>query len=172
MTKKFIFAADSHLKKNIWASRPDILYDTFYSFEQLVTYAILHKIPAIVLGGDTLDNTTPSSEVITFLAKEVQRAKLHNIKILGIDGNHDGSKTSNTSWLDICGIERLDLSPAWNFLDSGYNLLGVPYRPIGTLRAAIDSSVETAQVKNNNNNIMVMHQLWDIPCPLECRSNS
>lgn len=162
MNNKFLFTADNHLKRKIWASRPDIEYDTFHSFSQVVDYAIANNIGAIVLGGDNCDNTYPSPEVIQFLIDEVTRGKKNGVSFFGIDGNHDGHKFA--SWLNVCGIVYLPDHPQEKFLGSKFNLIGIPHSSQDEIEETIDEYNVTIP---GTRNILVMHQLLDLTCPLE-----
>jgi DNA repair exonuclease SbcCD nuclease subunit len=65
--------------------------------------AIINKCDVIIIPGDMFDvGTQRSARDVLHLQKEVDEAKRYGIRVIGIDGNHDGT---DVSWLAVCGVE-------------------------------------------------------------------
>jgi len=101
-TPQFVFAADCHLRLNIWNSLPDLLYDSLFSFRQIIKYCFDTQ-QVLVLGGDIFDNPRPNTKLIQFLIEQTRFLK--GLQRYWIDGNHD---FANPSWSEICGYTNLN----------------------------------------------------------------
>jgi exonuclease SbcD len=60
--------------------------------DELVDYAIEHKVDVMVAAGDMYKNSMPSATLQDEFNKRIKRAADNNITVLILDGNHDVSK--------------------------------------------------------------------------------
>jgi len=88
--------SDWHFMHNAWRHRPEICGDAAASLEQVLDYVRYYKLP-IIAAGDLLDNTRPTSSVISSLWDTLGN---RGISGFHINGNHDKVKPSWLTALD------------------------------------------------------------------------
>ncbi len=126
---------DTHLHPNAWASMPQVKYDTYSSFEQIVTYAMNNKADAVVLPGDVFD-THPPSETVAHFLMQVWRLKTAKIPLYTIQGQH-GRTRSGTPWPQIdTYVVNLEEASA-DTVVNGCGIYGLDNRPPEDLREAL-----------------------------------
>jgi hypothetical protein len=90
MSSGFAFAADLHIKRQNWATRPDIRGDAYYAFEQIVGWCVANN-SSLVLGGDIFDTAKPASVDIEAFRAGVKRLTAAGCTVFVVQGQHDKS---------------------------------------------------------------------------------
>lgn len=95
-----VFTADCHLSPTIWAGKPGLKFDSYFSFEQIVAYCVGHanEINCLILGGDIFDRPQPYSQSVVFFISMMNKLREHGIPVYAIQGQHDRSAPS---WTDV-----------------------------------------------------------------------
>jgi len=160
MNNKLFFVADGHLNKFMYANNPLIKEDAYRAFNSVVDEIIKdtaeHK--AAIFCGDMLDTKKPTSQDIQVLQKGVLKLNNSNIKVYGIDGNHD---LCNPSWSTACGIHMFDS----NILDIlGYKIGGFSYVAGFKIEAKMLSWVD------RECDFLIMHQPFYNLSPFEANT--
>lgn len=89
MTKLLaVLYADSHLADRAWAGR-DIEGDAYYSFKQIIDYAIEHNSLAVIGAGDLIDRSINRSRPIAEANWQMERLKKAEIRALYLQGQHE-----------------------------------------------------------------------------------
>lgn len=155
----FIFTADVHIKDALWQSKPDLLYDTYHSFAQIVNSAILHKVP-LIIGGDLFDNMKPTPLQLGFVTKLFQLYKdVTGLTPYCIDGNHD--RVAKNSWLNYLESQKVCLAVDDKLFDIGdVTFYGLSYTPRTQLIEKLNQIPKRAKV-------LVCHQMLDLAMSIE-----
>lgn len=99
-----IFAADLHLRPQIWARRPDIAGDHALAWASLVRATLARPGASLVLGGDVFHNTAPSGAVEYLFKKGMDALLGKGRRVFFIKGNHDDEEVHRAS---LFGAEQL-----------------------------------------------------------------
>lgn len=83
-----VVSGDIHLDEYIWRRLKFITGDAGLGFASTVDHALERRCP-LVLNGDVFDNTTPSSEMISFFRVQMDRCAAAGIAVYALQGNHD-----------------------------------------------------------------------------------
>ena len=70
--------------------------DIYQSFEQVIDYAIEHKVDLVLHAGDLFDTVRPTNRAITLALRQLLRISEHNIPTVIISGNHEQPKLRET----------------------------------------------------------------------------
>lgn len=87
----FIVAADTHMQRLAWMSRPRLYGDAFYSFQQILHYMEDLQRP-LILAGDVADASAIDGDTITAFMRASRLDLPDDIRIWHIDGQHDRQK--------------------------------------------------------------------------------
>ena len=89
---QFIFLADWHLARAAWKGLRGAAGDSYAALEELVGYAIAHRLP-IVAGGDLLDqtiqDTMPEGRERSLALTKLEECRMWAVKGI-VFANHDG----------------------------------------------------------------------------------
>ena len=144
---------DTHLHPNAWASMPQVKWDTYNSFEQIVDYAIEHKAEMIVLPGDVFD-THPPADTVAFFLRQVDKLKAVGIGLCTIQGQH-GRTRSGTPWPQISPyVTNLEGERTYCTRLTKVGFAGLDNRPPEELREELHSMVDEPDIK-----ILFLHQM-------------
>ena len=132
-------AADLHLARRIWKSRPDLEKDSFLALAAL-SGALLHqgnpKPTALLLAGDIFDASKLDGSTLnafTMFADELYEA---DVPVYFVQGNHDYDKMPHAQVQgNTCINEQL-------VEIDGQKVYGLDWRPRQQLRAALESVPE------------------------------
>ncbi len=94
---KYAHLADLHLGS--WRN-PKLRQLSSQTFTKAINSCIENKVDFIIFAGDIFNNALPSIDIVNFLAKTLQKLKIHNIPLYVIPGSHDFSPT-NRSMIDV-----------------------------------------------------------------------
>ena len=94
---QILHISDTHLGKRQYGQefREQDVYDVF---NQLIDIAIKEHVNAIIHTGDLFDISEPGTRAEIEAIKALKRLKEHGIPFIGIAGDHDTPKRSNTSY--------------------------------------------------------------------------
>lgn len=106
---KIAFAADLHLRENIWVKHPSIRYDTFMAFRTLCLRLrdLTRKGERVILilGGDIFDSPFPSGQCEKAFVDALSLCPL--VDVFFISGNHDLEKTARPSLWNCRQLTRV-----------------------------------------------------------------
>ena len=140
-----VLAADTHLAPRSWSNRT-IDGDAYYSFTQIIDFAVKHLVP-VVLAGDVLDRQLNRAGPIVFLEQQLDRLAEVNLPCYFISGQHEAD---DVPWLSSHRTARqlhrqeITLGPM--------RIYGLDYCPAGVLQAELKLVPATC-------NMVVMHQV-------------
>jgi len=86
----FVYAADLHLKRQNWATRPDIVDDAYYTYQQLIRHCVARHCN-LVLGGDIFDSPRPASQDIQIFREGLDTLIAAGLQVFVTQGQHDRS---------------------------------------------------------------------------------
>lgn len=169
LTPLAVFSADNHLRPVTWAKHPDLRFDAYHSFQQVIDFCVAKRLP-LLLAGDTFDEEHPPAGAVVFFARQADRMKEAGQSIFYVRGDHDRSQTPWPSVHSAC--VHLDKKQA---TFGPWTIYGLDYRPSLPLKEAL------AEVPIDKINTLLMHQGWreiqpighvdaaftDLPCPRE-----
>jgi len=98
---KILHLADTHLgysayRKTTTEGINQREADIYQSFEQVIDYAIKHKVDLILHAGDLFDTVRPTNRAITIAIHQMLKLSEHNIPMILISGNHEQPKLRET----------------------------------------------------------------------------
>jgi hypothetical protein len=112
----FIASADIHLGKKLY-NFPELEEDLRDNFVRLVELAIEKDVRYLIIAGDLFeDNNYTKPHTIAFIAKLVAKLALHDIKLIGIAGDHD-KPLKGEAWIRISDILPVTIEPSFTGLD-------------------------------------------------------
>jgi DNA repair exonuclease SbcCD nuclease subunit len=112
----FICSADIHLGKKLY-NKPVLEEVLKNNFVRLVDLTISKKVEYLIITGDLFeDNNHVRPNMIAFVSNQVQRLKKHNIRTVGIAGDHD-KPVKGDSWINISGVAPVTIEPAFTGID-------------------------------------------------------
>lgn len=115
------------------------------------TAATEQNVDVLVLPGDIFDSSKPSPANVAHLAK---LARNFEGKVVGIDGNHDG--TSDGSWLEACGVINLNKTVT---TVRGVTFAGISSCRPNVFKEALSEMVEVIIGTNRQKvDVFVLHQ--------------
>jgi hypothetical protein len=150
----YVVSSDNHLMPHTWAKYPELKHDSYFSFQQIIAYAIKSDLD-IILAGDVLDKRQQDPETIGFLFDQLFLLEKAGHELLYIQGQHELSR--NRPWLDCFGntiyIHRNSV---------GNDLIyGIDFTPADKLQAELDKIPSKTKV-------LVAHQVWKEHCGKHC----
>lgn len=149
MQPLFVFCADLHLEDGSWSTRPGIYGDSYYSFDQIIDYCILHRLP-LILGGDILDRKQNLSRPVAKLCAGMSRMQQHDIPVYYIQGNHEYDR--NSPWLGVHNWP-IHLHMQTVLFGAAVRVYGLDWLPRGDIQAAFKSVPP-------DTDMLVTHQVW------------
>lgn len=139
--------ADSHLRHRLRRHR-GIYGDSYFSFQQIVDYAIKHELP-LIGAGDLIDQRVNEPSPIVTLEKELGRLRKAGLTLYYVQGQHEGD---TVPWLSIGGDTAVHIHK--QVIELGdLRIYGLDFQPAGRLQeelAAIPPDV----------NMGCFHQTW------------
>ena len=124
MSIKILHTADLHLGCRQYGIEEREL-DFYKALKNIANVAIEQKVDGVIIAGDIFDVQRPTPVAVSQMQKFVEKCHENNIRVLGIEGNHDKTK-SRHEWVEICGIERITAdSPA--IFNDDFSVVGIPY---------------------------------------------
>jgi len=136
------------LADRAWTSRQSLEGDAYYSFRQIVDYAIEHKLP-IIAAGDLIDKQRNESRVVAFLSEQMRRLRDADVWFLYIQGQHEYQPipwlSALSDWPDHLDAQVIDL-PA------GISVGGYDWSTPDVLEVKLGHGAANADV-------LVMHQV-------------
>lgn len=147
---KLLVASDLHLSDRIWKHKA-IEGDSYFSWEQIVDFAINYKVSGVVLAGDILDKQVNLSRPIQELLKGIKKLADKNIHVYFNQGQHEYQENP---WMLIASMNNV----TWlhnKIIDfHGWNLVGCDYQNEERLKTFLQSSTAMAA------DILICHQVW------------
>ena len=144
-----LWFADAHLDLAIWASRPDLVYDSRWAFSHLVGEAIRRKVEAVLAAGDLINIKRPPSAVVTFIRKQMDRLAKAKIPLYFIQGQHE---RADPPWFSTVHSWPKHLNGAAVSLD-GRVIAGADWTPAVRLMDVM-SALPPADT-------LMCHQVWE-----------
>ena len=132
--------ADSHLREKTWGART-VYGDSYYSFSQILDYAIDQGIPHIIGAGDLIDKRINDAPVITFVNSELRRLAEQGISFYFVQGQHEGS---STPWFSL-GTNAVHMHGECLEINDVI-IYGMDYQRGETFKEAISGMCKEAQV--------------------------
>ena len=77
--------------------------DFYAAGKEIAKLAIDESCDAVLIAGDLFDAVKPPAAAVAAMQNIVTTLNANNIRVIGIDGNHD---LANGEWLKVCGIEH------------------------------------------------------------------
>lgn len=142
-----VLVADTHLQERNWSHRP-MEGDSYYSFEQVITYAIDRNLP-VIGAGDLIDRNLNRSGPIVFLSEQLRRLRDAGLPFFYIQGQHE---LADVPWLELGGDNVRHLHNSWTIID-GVKIFGIDYQPAGKLQECLGNIP-------SNTDLVIMHQVW------------
>lgn len=139
--------ADSHLQERAWAGRP-IEGDSYYSFKQIIDYAVSNRIKTVIGAGDLIDRQQNRAMPIVVLGQQLERLDEFCGLFYYIQGQHE---LEQTPWLASFSNarhlhrNRLQLGPLV--------ACGIDYQTADNLRADLELIPQ-------GTDILFAHQTW------------
>jgi hypothetical protein len=131
-----IFAADLHMKRRPWASRPEIAGDAEFALRQIVDLAI-DKGADLLLGGDIFDGTRPDNRSVRETQYHLHRAVQAGLDVMYLLGNHDPQSWCDTSPELSHHILHLPSFPSTGYDLGGHKVVAFDYLPTSRLQQAL-----------------------------------
>jgi len=150
-----IIAGDTHLKRYLWYSLRAVQYDTFFAFEQIISYAREHNAEALILAGDIHDPIT--TESLKFYQEQT-----HGLqdRIFAIDGEHDRAEPP---WISVPKINGENLDQTLIEVD-GHYIWGIRQQSRASVTRDLTKIPKQADV-------LIMHQFLDAVAPVPSAGN-
>jgi DNA repair exonuclease SbcCD nuclease subunit len=136
---KILHTADHHLGYRQYGFK-EREEDFLLALEFVFMRAKQLKVDVVSLGGDIFDTPKPPANTVRRVAEMVADAKGHELKVVGIDGNHD---LCDSDWLRVCGIEPLSSTP---MTIGDVKVVGINAMRATPFHAAIDALPSGADV--------------------------
>lgn len=142
-------ASDLHLEEHIWASKKEIYGDAYFAFDQIVTKTLEHGCKRLILIGDILDSTRPSSATTRVLREQCDRLHAAGCEIEYLLGQHD---LAEPSWFEAASRWPLHIRGVFRFL--GRRAFGFDFiRDPEAFRRQLDAIPQDIE-------ILFTHQVW------------
>lgn len=91
MSIQAVFSADTHISGHTWASRSQIVGDSFFGFQQLCELAIANRCP-LFLAGDCWElwrDPNPTAATVEFVRRQLDALQASGCPLYYINGQHD-----------------------------------------------------------------------------------
>jgi DNA repair exonuclease SbcCD nuclease subunit len=95
---------------------PDLEQDFKDNLAKLVEMTIAMRVEYLVVAGDLFENNEVKPHMISFVRSQVARLKEHNIKFVGIAGDHD-KPLRGESWIRVSNILPVTEEPCFAGID-------------------------------------------------------
>lgn len=145
-----LWFADAHLDLAIWASRPELVYDSRAAFAYLVGLAIKKQVQAVFAAGDLINIKRPPSAVVTFMRRQMDRLAKAKIPFFFIQGQHE---RSDPPWFSTVHSWPKHLHNATVNYD-GRVIAGLDWTPAARLQEAV-------QALSTEADTLMCHQVWE-----------
>lgn len=123
---KFLHISDIHLGRKQIGGIGDYsakrYNDFFDAFNYMVEFAINENLDAIIIAGDLFDKKEINPDVLSKTIDILNKAKIENLPIICIEGNHDNIQSNNIqdSWIIYLEEQELIKRPFYEFIDNVY----------------------------------------------------
>lgn len=141
-----IATADNHLLVRQWAKHPEVEFDAFVAFDEVVKLCNESGLPLFICG-DLFDSTKPDAESVTFYMRAAQRLQQAIYFVLG---DHD--YTEDYSWAALAQPRAQHIHDTVLRLGP-FNFYGLDYTPRGPAQQQLASIPHDADV-------LVTHFKW------------
>lgn len=141
--------SDAHLQKRTWQNRP-ILGDSYYALEQIVDYALAHKIGCVLGAGDLLDEKVNDSAPILFLREQLERLTSRGIHFLFVQGQHE---LTDPPWMLLGGSKYVVHLHGQSWTIGNWTVHGLDYQPADRIQEGLAGIPEDAD-------ILMCHQVF------------
>jgi len=167
---KIYFISDAHLAYLLYANRRGINQDTYKALLSVVSYIIDDEAidKTVIFCGDNLDSKSPGPTDLLALQAAVKRLADANIKIYGIEGNHDKVAAKSTpkeaqghQWVDL--VDNMEsINKKLITLKDGTTVYGLDYIQGKQIYEELEKAPEC--------DIIVLHQPFAHVSPFEANT--
>lgn len=148
---KFLHIADCHVGCRQYGMK-EREHDFYRALASAADAAVDNGCDAIVVAGDLFDAVKPPAEAVCVVKDIVNALKEKNVRVLGIEGNHD--MTGNSYWLRVCGIEPLDRKVVEV---NGVKFAGFNFQRSDDLIQSLSDFSEPSTDEDNSCDVIVLH---------------
>jgi hypothetical protein len=145
-----VVTSDCHLAERTWTGRRDLYGDAYYSFRQIVDYAVEHELP-VLAAGDLIDKQKNVANVVGFLREQIDRLEQAELSFFYIQGQHELQQ--ETTWLSAISSWPSSLNGNYAELDP-FVVKGSDWLPMEQAAVFLDQDHSDAD-------LLVMHQVTD-----------
>ena len=146
-----VIAADTHIDEYIWRHKPNIVFDSYYGFQQAIGAAVKFNVPLILAGDvvETLPANTPTSKTVSWVRSQINRLKKNKLNCYAVTGQHDQAEPS---WLKACHEHVTDADQRSVGLGKRV-IYFLNWRPTEAARLAVADIPQDTE-------IIIAHQHW------------
>ena len=105
----FLAISDIHIGLNLY-NQPELGADLRRLLSEACKLAVRLKVDYLVIAGDLYDTNKPTPDLIRSVRGEIEEARLHEVRVVGIAGDHD-KPVHDESWTRISGIAPINSVP-------------------------------------------------------------
>lgn len=139
--------SDSHLRARTWAGRT-ILGDSYFSFDQICSYAVARELP-LIGAGDLIDKRVNEPSPIVYLTRKLRQLSKANCPFYFTQGQHE---LDDEPWLGVGSNKVVHLHKKTIEL-GGLKIYGLDFQSVENLKTELDLIPPGTDVG-------VMHQVW------------
>jgi exonuclease SbcD len=149
------------------------LLDFISTFDSIIDEFAARKVQAVVLTGDSYHSRSPSPVSVNALGKSLTRATKKGLEVVLISGNHDLSKTTDSTTIDVFGsldVDKVSVYTKFGVKEfDDFNLVLMPYIDRKILKVESNEEAVTkirAQVQEalkplNGPSILIGHAMFE-----------
>ena len=152
MSIQAVFSADTHISGHTWASRSQIVGDSFFGFQQLCELAIANRCPLFLAGDcwELLRDPNPTASAVEFVRRQLDAMQAVGAQLYYINGQHDNLQSpfwfeAIHPWPQHIGGRTVEVA--------GRKFFGVDYFEAGLIEQ-VSASVPADTF------CLVIHQSW------------
>ncbi|MHB1035027.1 MAG: hypothetical protein ACYC35_21375 [Pirellulales bacterium] len=144
-----LITADTHLREKTWVARHGLTGDAYHSFRQLGELADDFGGIPIIAAGDLIDRHRNESNVVAFLAGQMQELEKREITFGYIQGQHELQYP--TPWLSAIHdypvwLDTVQQPSAGLFLDAETLVTSLDWRPGEQVAEALEQIPEACKI--------------------------
>ena len=110
-SSSFLAVSDVHLGLNLY-NQPELGVDLCRLFKEACQLAGKLRADYLVIVGDLYETNKPTPDMIHFVRDTVEAARLEEVRVVGIAGDHDKPVNAD-SWVSISGIAPIASVPGF-----------------------------------------------------------